>query len=163
MKRLITLLMLTVISVGAYAQTDKGESSIGFNLGYGFEYDNVTLGLDYRYCIIDNVRLNPSLTHFIKNDGVSAWMIDANAHYVVPVSEMFGFYPLAGLSLSFWKASAKVDKYTLSENETRFGANIGLGAEIYASRELTVGMEVKYNIIKDMDQALIALRVGYNF
>ena len=42
---------------------------------------------------------------FVKDDGLSAWAIDVNAHYVFKLSDMFGFYPLAGLDLSFWKVS----------------------------------------------------------
>ena len=52
-------------------------------------------------CVTDAFRLTPSITHLVKNDGLSAWAIDMNAHYVFKLSEMFGFYPLAGLSLSF--------------------------------------------------------------
>ncbi|MCD7849650.1 MAG: porin family protein [Parabacteroides sp.] len=167
MKKLIVMLMLTVFSIGAYAQTQQGQSSFGFNIGYGFDSKNATLGVDYRYCITDAVRLSPSITHFVKNDGLSAWAIDMNAHYVVKLNEMFGFYPLAGLSLSFWKYSYGLNwgGYDLkgSGNETRFGANIGLGGEVYATGNLTVGLEVKYNIIKDMDQALLGVRVGYSF
>lgn len=164
MKKLVIMCLLAVISFGAYAQTEQGRSSVGFNIGYGFDTKNATLGLDYRYSITDAVRLNPSLTHFVKNDGLSAWAIDLNAHYVVKLSDMFGFYPLAGLSLSFWKASfGEIDRVKLSENYTRFGANIGLGGEVYATDQITVGLEVKYNIIKDVDQALMAVRVGYNF
>ena len=53
--------------------------------------------------VTDAFRLTPSITHLVKNDGLSAWAIDMNAHYVFKLSEMFGFYPLAGLSLSFGK------------------------------------------------------------
>lgn len=155
MKKLIVLLMLTVFTLGAYAQTQQGQSSIGLNIGYGFDSENATLGVDYRYSLTDAVRLNPSLTALVKNNGLSAWMIDMNAHYVVKLSEMFGFYPLAGLSLSFWD----IHGY----NATRFGANIGLGGEVYATQNLTVGLDIKYNIIKDFDQAMMAVRVGYNF
>lgn len=155
MKKLIVLLMLTVFTLGAYAQTQQGQSSVGLNIGYGFDSENATLGVDYRYSLTDAVRLNPSLTALVKNDGLSAWMIDMNAHYVVKLSEMFGFYPLAGLSLSFWD----IHGY----NATRFGANIGLGGEVYATQNLTVGLDIKYNIIKDFDQAMMAVRVGYNF
>lgn len=161
--------MLTVFSIGAYAQTQQGQSSFGFNIGYGFDSKNATLGVDYRYCITDAVRLSPSITHFVKNDGLSAWAIDMNAHYVVKLNEMFGFYPLAGLSLSFWKYDIFYYTDNLSSyhkgsgNETRFGANIGLGGEVYATGNLTVGLEVKYNIVKDVDQALLGVRVGYNF
>ena len=140
------MLMLTVFSLGAYAQTQQGQSAVGFNIGYGFDSKNATLGVDYRYCITDAVRLSPSLTYFVKNDNHSTWAIDLNAHYVVKLSEMFGFYPLAGLSLSFWN-----------------WANIGLGGEVYATDNLSIGLEVKYNIIKDFDQAMLGVRVGYSF
>ena len=69
MKKLVVMLMLTLFSVGAFAQTEKGQSSFGFNLGYNFnDVGNVTLGLDYRYCLTDEIRLAPSISHFIKND-----------------------------------------------------------------------------------------------
>ena len=154
------MLMLAVFSLGAYAQTQQGQSAVGFNIGYGFDSKNATLGVDYRYCITDAVRLSPSLTYFVKNDNHSTWAIDLNAHYVVKLSEMFGFYPLAGLSLSFWNWDAG---HGLSHNETRLGANIGLGGEVYATDNLSIGLEVKYNIIKDFDQAMLGVRVGYSF
>ena len=161
MKKLVMILLLLVGSLSvSFAQTGSGSSSVGFNLGYGFDSENVTLGIDYRYCITDAVRLNPGLTYFVKNNGLSAWNIDLNAHYVIKLSEMFGFYPLAGLNLSFWDLSLGDG---LSENVTRFGANIGLGGEVYATNNLSVGLEVKYNIVKDLDQALIGVRVGYCF
>lgn len=159
MKRLCLLFVLVLMGVSAYAQTTQGNSSVGFNVGYGFDSKNATLGVDYRYCITDEVRLAPSLTYYVKNDYHSTWAIDLNAHYVVKLSDAFGFYPLAGLSLSFWNW----DYYKHSDNATRLGVNIGLGGEVYASDALSVGLEVKYNIIKDFDQAMFAVRVGYSF
>lgn len=160
MKKLIMMLMLAAVSLGAFAQAQKGASSAGLTIGYGFDTENATVGVDYRYCITDAVRLSPSLTYFVKDAGLSAWAIDLNAHYVIKLSEMFGFYPLAGLDLSFWKVDLG---HNISYNDTRFGANIGLGGEIYATRDLSVGLEAKYNIIRDIDQFLIGVRVGYNF
>ncbi|RHJ91781.1 porin family protein [Parabacteroides bouchesdurhonensis] len=161
MKKFVIMIMLAVISLGAYAQTEQGKSSIGFNLGYGFDdIDNATVGIDYRYCILDDVRIAPSLTYHVKNNSLSAWAIDVNAHYVVKLSEMFGFYPLAGLDMSFWKVNAG---HGLSYNTTRFGANIGLGGEVYATNNLSVGLEVKYLVIKDLSRPMIGVRVGYNF
>lgn len=160
MKKLIVICMLAIVSMSALAQTQQGQSSFGFNLGYGFnDIGNALIGIDYRYNLTDEVRLAPSLTYFVKDDHFSGWAIDLNAHYVFKLSDMFGFYPLAGLDLSFWKFS--VDGW--SQNETRFGANIGLGGEVYATDQLTVGLEFKYNIIKDVDQPILAVRVGYNF
>lgn len=36
MKKLIVMCMLAIISMSAFAQTQQGQSSFGFNLGYGF-------------------------------------------------------------------------------------------------------------------------------
>ena len=160
--------MLAIISMSAFAQTQQGQSSFGFNIGYGFnDFGNALLGVDYRYNFTDEVRFAPSLTYFVKDDGVSAWAIDMNVHYVFKLSDMFGFYPLAGLDLSFWKGSVDgeflVQRIKATANETRFGANIGLGGEVYATDQLTVGLEFKYNIIKDFDQPILGVRVGYNF
>lgn len=166
MKKLIVMCMLAIISMSAFAQTQQGQSSFGFNLGYGFnENGNALLGLDYRYNLTDEVRLAPSLSYFVKDDGLSAWAIDVNAHYVFKLSDMFGFYPLAGLDLSFWKVSLG---NSASLNKTRLGANIGLGGEVYATDQLSVGLEFKYNILKSwgnlrLSQPLLALRIGYNF
>lgn len=156
MKRLVVICLMAVVSMTAFAQNRQGQSSLGFNVGYGFDTENASLGVDYRYCVTDEFRLGPSLTHMVKSNGLKGWMLDMNAHYIVRLSDMFGFYPLGGLSLSFWDAGKHLDW-------TRFGANIGLGGEVYATSEITVGLEVKYNIVKDFDQAMFAVRVGYCF
>lgn len=62
MKKLIMMLMLVAVSLGAFAQAQKGASSAGLTIGYGFDSENATIGVDYRYCITDAVRLAPSLT-----------------------------------------------------------------------------------------------------
>lgn len=168
MKKILVTLCMLCLSVGLFAQTNRGDQSLGFTVGYGFDSENATLGIDYRYNITDAVRLSPSFTYFVKADGLSACAIDLNAHYVIPLSSVFGFYPLAGMDLAFWKLHGvgsvnDFGRYDSSTTKTRFGMNIGLGAEVYATRELSLGLEVKYNIVKDIDQALLDLRVGYNF
>lgn len=153
MRKMIVLLVLAAITTVGYAQ--KGQTSGGFTLGYTFDTDNVTAGLDLRYNLTNEVRLAPSLTHYIKHRHWSAWAIDVNAHYVVQVTDMFGFYPLGGVGLTFWDIAG--------HGENRFGLNVGLGGEIYATKEITVGLEMKYNIVEDFSQALIGMRIGYNF
>ncbi|MDH6311750.1 opacity protein-like surface antigen [Parabacteroides sp. PFB2-10] len=159
------VLVFMLVSASVFAQTEKGQSSVGANVGYGFDSEHVSLGIDYRYSITDEVRIAPSITHFVKNNNLSAWNFDVNAHYLVQLSDMFGFYPLAGLSLSLWKADlGRFEEFFQGNgNENRFGVNVGLGAEVYATQNITVGLEVKYHIIKDFDQALIAVRAAYVF
>ena len=72
---------------------------------------------------------------------------------------MFGFYPLGGVGMSFWKR----DYVLNNDTSTRFGLNIGMGGEVYATDDITVGLEAKYNTVQDWDQAYLTVRVGYNF
>ena len=149
MKKVLFAFLLTVITMSASAQA--GTQSVGFSLGCAFDTNSTTIGVDYRYNITDAWRLAPSVSRYIQHD---AWVIDANVHYVFRLSEMFGFYPLAGLNLSFW--DSKYDPIS-------FGANLGMGAELYATEKITIGLEAKYNISVDYDQPSLALRIGYNF
>ncbi|MDH6343946.1 opacity protein-like surface antigen [Parabacteroides sp. PFB2-12] len=157
------VLVLMLVSASVFAQTEKGQSSVGANVGYTFDSEQVSLGIDYRYSITDEVRIAPSITHFVKNNHLSTWNFDVNAHYLVQLSDVFGFYPLAGLSLSLWNAKDITLFGKKDANFNRFGMNVGLGAEVYATQNITVGLEVKYHIIKDFDQALIAVRAAYVF
>ncbi|MDD4116569.1 MAG: porin family protein, partial [Massilibacteroides sp.] len=135
MKKGFLLFVFVIVVSTIYAQ--KGKTSAGFTLGHAFDSENVVAGLDLRYNITDEVRLAPALSHFIKNDGVSAWAVDVNAHYVFQMTDMFGFYPLGGVGLAFWDFGGN--------GENRFGLNVGLGGELYATRDVTVGLEMKYN------------------
>ena len=161
MKKFIVTCMLVILGIGASAQTRQGQSSFGVNLGYGFsDHSNVLFGLDYRYNFTDEIRFAPSFSYFVKENGLSAWAVDVNAHYVIPLSDMFGFYPLAGLDLSFWDLEFVNE---LHQRYTRFGVNLGLGGEVYATDQLTVGLEFRYNLIKDFNQPILGVRIGYNF
>ncbi len=90
MKKIAIMLALAVISMGVYAQTSKGDSSFGLTIGGSFDDDfisggvsnHATLGIDYRLNLTNEIRVAPSITHFVKNDHVSGWAIDVNANYV---------------------------------------------------------------------------------
>lgn len=164
MKKLVILFMLAVVGLGASAQTQQGQSALGINLGYAFDTENPTIGIDYRYSLTNALRINPAMTHYIKKDGLSAWTMDLNLHYLVRLSEMFGFYPIVGADLSFWNQRRVIEPRSEdSTNTTRFGANVGLGFELYPTERITAGLDVKYLIISKVDQAVLNLRVGYTF
>lgn len=162
MKKVFVLCLMAVLSLGVYAQSRQGQSSIGISGGYGFNTENALIGLDYRYSITDAIRINPGIGYYIKNDGLTTWVADLNLHYYIPVASSFGIYPLAGANVLFLKRDAVPGRD--SSTNTRLGVNLGLGAEVNLSRNVTLGVEGKYNIIKDeTDQPIVALRLGYTF
>ncbi len=167
MKRVIILSLLLLLGMTVKAQIYQGYSSVGFQVGYGFKTKNATVGIDYRYNITDEIRLNPGLTYFVKDGGLSGWALDMNAHYVVPLGDIFVIYPLAGIDLSFWKDTYEwhLDHSVLKgkENFTRIGVNAGIGGEVWLTDLFTLDAELKYNLVKTMNQTLISFRVAYHF
>jgi len=160
MKKFLLLVFVTILSTSAFAQTEEGDQSIAANLGLGFDkLENVTLGIDYRFNISQEVRLAPSFTYFIKKDGLSAYSAEMNLNYVFPLTEQFSFYPIGGLSFT----SYNFDQNPFDTSVNRLGLNLGLGAEMYTYDNIIIGFEAKYRIVNDFSQPVIALRVGYSF
>lgn len=62
----------------------QGKQAIGGNLSYGTEIESVGIGLKYQYNITDQIRIEPSMNYFFKNDGLSMFDINANIHYLFP-------------------------------------------------------------------------------
>jgi len=115
----------------------------------------VTIGVDFRYNILSDVRIAPSITHMISRYDQSAWYFDCDAHYVVAMDDKFSFYPIGGISLSALNL--------LYKTHARLGFNVGLGGEIRIIDQLSVGLDMKYNVVQDYHQALVAVRAAYHF
>ncbi|MDR2764559.1 MAG: outer membrane beta-barrel protein [Tannerella sp.] len=156
MKKLLLTSIVMLCVASGYAQ--RGHMSVGTKLGYAAEWETVTLGVDYRYNFLPDFRLAPSLTYMLRNRGMSAWYMDMDCHYIVVVSDLFSFYPIGGLGVSVWRPHLFG-----TDGVARVGLNVGLGAELWLSPEISIGMEMKYNIISTYDQALAAVRVAYHF
>ncbi|MDR3193838.1 MAG: porin family protein [Tannerella sp.] len=156
MKRLFLTGLLALVAASGYAQS--GSASVSAKTGYALDWETVTLGADYRYNFLPEFRLAPSLTYMIRNQGPSAWYMDLDCHYIVEVSELFSFYPIGGIGISIWQK----DLLNRREDAARLGINIGLGGELQLSPEISVGVDMKYNLITTYDQALVAIRVAYH-
>ena len=157
MKKFLFLCLFAALAISGYAQ--KGHASVGASMGYAHEYEMATFGVDFRYNILPDIRIAPSITHMFRNRGLNAWYLDLDVHYVIDVTHAFSFYPIGGLSLSIWDWN----RYYNDNKRTRVGPNIGLGGEFRIMDELSVGMDFKYNLIQDHDQALASVRVAYHF
>ena len=60
MKKLFLLAMIALASVGINAQTVKGEGSLMGNIGYQTNYERFGLGVQGRYAIANNLRMDRS-------------------------------------------------------------------------------------------------------
>ena len=129
-------------------------------LSYGTEISSIGIGVKYQYNITDNIRLEPSINYFFENDGLDMFDINANAHYIFPMASNVRVYPLAGFSFSKWSANAG-DGWEVSTS--KFGVNLGGGAEFDISDNLMMNFELKYQLISKFDQSVISMGVAYMF
>ena len=159
MKKLIVLFGMMFFFMGsAFAQ--KGIQAAGAQLSYGTEVNSIGIGVKYQYNITDNIRLEPSVNYFFENDGIDMFDINANAHYLFPMASNIRVYPLAGLSYSKWSANAG-DGWEVSTS--KFGLNLGGGAEFDISDNLMMNFEVKYQLISKFDQSVLSMGIAYMF
>lgn len=109
-----------------------------------------------------HVRFAPSFTCYIPSKGNSMWEADADAHYIVPLSWLFSFYPVAGLNYSNRKFDASKASDTGLQDWTkhRIGANPGLGLQYDFGYKKRVSIEYKYWFIKDFSQSFFTAGIG---
>ena len=141
MKKIIIAACMALLGCGSvFAQ--QGKQAIGGNLSYGTEIESVGIGLKYQYNITDQIRIEPSMNYFFKNDGLSMFDINANIHYLFPIASNVSLYPLS---------------------DGKFGVNLGAGMEFDLDKSWSLNFDIKYQLISDLDQAVFNLGVAYNF
>lgn len=169
MKKLFLVIVTVLMTVSVSAQ--KGEKAIGLSLGYGTEVKNLAIGAKFNYNITDPIQLSPSFNYFLKKDGVSAWEINADVHYLFSIAENLNLYPLAGLSFIGSKFSygdvSGLEEYLGVEVEdsgtsTNIGLNLGGGVSYGITDNISIGAELKYSI-SDFDQLVLSANIMYKF
>lgn len=184
MRKLFVLAIALVACVSSsFAQ--KGEMGGGVNLSYGTEISNLGLGLKYQYGITDAIRLEGSFDYFLKKDGLKMWDINANVHYLFPIAEKFKIYPLVGLTYANcgvgggdafswldYNGNGKWDEGEPREDgesngasgsSSKFGVNLGVGAQYDITDKIAISLEAKYQIISNFNQLVIGAGVAYKF
>ena len=175
MKKLVFLTVcLLAFSANSFAQKfsgEKGVSSVGLILGHAVANKAPAIGVDYRYNIMDKVRLAPSFLYTLENNNYNTWYTNADAHYLTRITKDVTLYPLGGLGVSVWRFNNKIPGsledlfHDDSETKVRIGLNLGFGGEMRLSKDMIVGAEFRYNMTTERayDQAMILIRAAYYF
>ena len=177
-------------SKSSRASSDDSRGAIGVNVTYGTEVGSVGFGVKGQYRFIDQFRGEAAFEYFLKKDNVSAWDVNVNLHYLIPVANNLKVYPLAGVTymriiydygtdvnnglsdLSDWErfynayygggSSSSVSDSSTSDGH--FGANLGAGIEYDLSDSWKIGFETKYQIIgKGFSQVAFTVGAAYKF
>ena len=164
MKKTLLLAALLAFAVQSQAQTqvqvpvpgvtrnpayDKTNSkALGVNLLFGSFNNNIGIGAKYQHFVTDNIRLEGSFGYYFPSNGLYAWDINANAHYVFRLSPKFAVYPLAGFSYSNWVLKLGIlNNTTVYDHTGSLGANFGGGVQYFLTDNVFVNAEAREQVL----------------
>lgn len=161
-----SLFFLSLFSLSS-VNAQEIDTRIGGMLAFGTEIENVGIGANAEFGIIENLSVSPSFIFYLpKENGYykTTWFeINANANYYFLQDEKFDVYGLAGLNYSHVKVKYDGPTFGIydgSATDGRVGLNIGGGANLNLDGNITPFAELKYVII-DGGQLVIAAGVKF--
>lgn len=165
-----TKLFITAVILfigGIFTSTAQTETRIGAMLAYGTEAENIGIGANAEFPVMEALTISPSFIYYLPKDntGVSLnwWELNGNANYYFVDNEGLAFYGLAGLNYSHvsWDYDDNFGFVSGSVDDGRFGLNLGAGANFDIGRSIIPFAELKYVII-DGGQLVLAAGVKFN-
>lgn len=164
MKKLFLAVAFVASTLGAFAQSEKGEKSLVGNIGYQSNAERFMIGAQGRYTVAENIRIAPDVMFFFPKDRTTGLDINVNVHYVFNVDPKLSVYPLAGIAMQNNRFSGQtIGDYKLdSKGYTDFGFNLGAGAGYDLGGNRFANLELKYTF-SDSDCMVVALGYGFKF
>ena len=152
--KILSLTMLATIGCfGAHAK-------LPFKLALGAGYYNATEykqhggGIKLQVTAISNFRLEPEIIYFAQHDDVSTLHLNFNVQYVKTLVKGFNLYPFVGPSYSHWGYDGK-------PNASRWGLNVGCGAELDVINPISIFAETRLQFVSHESQPIFAIGVKY--
>lgn len=169
MKKNFLLAIMVLLSVTAYAQSEK--FAVGLNIGYGAEVKKLSIGVKANYDINKMFAIAPSFNYYFQDkesyDGMEAklnvWDLNCDLHFNVIRKESFKLYPLAGITYMHPKVTVSYEGQEESASDGKVGANLGVGAQFAIASRFVIAPEVKYQIISDYNQFVASVALMYKF
>ena len=155
-----------LISLGFVFSAQAQENTrIGGFLAYGTEIENIGIGANAEFPIMENLTISPSFIYYLPKKEymvkVNWFEVNANANYYFINQDNLSVYALGGLNYSSVKVSfddAWLGSYSSSDG--RFGLNLGGGVNFNLG-VITPFAELKYVII-DGGQLVAGAGVKFN-
>ena len=147
---------------------EKGDMAAGLNLSYGTKAVTAILGSEPSFSTV-----LPMLSVSSRQLPISSKRLCKHVGYqckpalFIPCSRQVRILSLAGVSLLGAKAdlgdSLKEYGVKASASETKFGANLGAGAQYWLTDNFALAFEIKYQLVSDYDRPVFTLGAAYKF
>lgn len=167
MKKLLLAVAFVASTLGAFAQSEKGEKSLIGNIGVQSDPGRFLIGVQGRYVIADHIRLAPDASFIFPKDKVTGLDVNLNVHYVFDVDKNVSLYPLAGIAMQNARYAGGeefpgLDHKTKSKGFTDWGFNLGAGGSYDLGGNRFANLELKYTF-SDSDCFTFAIGYGFKF
>lgn len=168
MKRYIAVIVIAVLAlVPLMMHADEGgKKSVGIFGGFNSEAESALAGVYFQYGCNNWLRLSPNVQMIFKKNDLSAFHINGNAHFVLPLDEILNIYAIGGITYQSWRFSdIKIyeEEHPKDMVFNRFGVAVGGGVEVFATKSLKFMIEGKYSFVKDYSSADFFAGIGYIF
>lgn len=163
-KTLLLFALFASFAIGAFAQTNRGGSSIVFQGGVKSNPGRFKIGAEGRYAIIDNLRVAPAAYFVFPKSKFIGLDVDVNAHYAFDLESItpdLEVYPLMGLSMENSRYTGKAHKES-SKGFTQWGLNLGGGLDYGITSNTFLNLEMKYTF-SDSDSFNLFFGYGIKF
>lgn len=155
-KTIVFIVFFTLSSVKILAQYE-GTFGFGANINYNAKnLQHIGAGAYFHYFLTNNVRIVPAFSSYFQRKESKVWQIDADAHYVFPLSWTTSIYPIAGLNYTH----VNLDN---SGIQHRLGGNLGIGIQEDIAYRIMLNFEIKYRFLNDYPQVAFMAGIGFWF
>lgn len=164
---LLLILLLGVSASGLQAQDQHVANQTGdvygaASLGYGFELEEPSIGVNGYYSITEEIRAGGDLIFFLMDtDNLNVWELNINGHYIFRDRDNLRLYGLAGINRIRFSWDVPDDSPFAPSSFSETGLNIGGGVEYDLGGFLLFG-EPKFTI-SDADQFSINVGARLSF
>lgn len=144
-----------IFSNNCYSQ--RGQKSIGFIGGYATYNESGYANVYFQYTLSSHFRLSSDLGYIFKNNDLSGFNFNIDAHFPFKIYKGINIYPFGGLTFNNWKHEP------INNSVNKFGINIGGGIDIYFTSNLKIFVQGKYSFMDKTDGGFVGAGVGYVF
>lgn len=172
--------MAVGLNLGAAPCVEKNASFTNFGIGAKFQYN-----------VSNPLRLEADVDYWFKSKGIDMFDVTANVQYLFKIGSKVKVYPLVGVGYASVGGGYAIDlddyedwldslggymtraDYDFDDDDdwdigstsrlNRFVLNVGLGGEFAVSSKLSLGLEIKYQYIKNFQRLPITIGATYHF
>lgn len=169
MKKLLMIMCLALMSVGAFAE--KGDWNIGVDARYYLDsdYKNFGVGAKFQWECLQNFRLETDLAHMFEKDGYQTYEAEVNLQYLLRIGHSgFAVYPIVGAKYRYGRYYTHFhynNGELVSQSDPKWSGDIncqfGGGLEFPISEKVKINADCKYFAYDDAPEVSVGVAVKF--